>query len=564
MATIIATIVTLYPNDGHPIPQWLFKVSINALLAVYALTFKSAIVFVVSSCLGQLQWLWFSFDHALYDLSLYDDAGRGPTGSVRFLWAQHIRQPLASVGAVVMVASVAVGPFMQQLVRSSDCNTPIGDETATLPRTNVFDGSTPLGIGRGIETAVNSGILPKLSITSEWTYDDSRERWAIPDFSKKIELCKADFVWSNTQRQGVKIRILAGKTIFSENGWNQLDGQRITGCETIAPKDTWHCRGWGAATCDFQPCVRTYNASITAGILTEYLIDVSYPRLWGRQLEEDDLSLIDTKCTTEEQNSLLKQQGYAIDDKDIWIRYNISTSDSEVAYRRGPFVESLLDRGCLFIFSNNNLLFGLGAIPDNLVGNVTARLDSKEMESLSSWSTRNYYGPAALRHLYEYGQLDFNKIESTFANISESSTKYLRMNGAKAYSKPAVGQVMHYATCLKVQWTWIALPATLGALTLGLFLTVVATTEKHQIPVWKSSILPWIFRGPLTPKSGDSDDEGQGVDTTEAMNEKAKATIINLEGPSIRLAETQIQSDGSRSQLHVHVYGNMPEFSDPL
>lgn len=47
---------TVFPHAGQPIPQWPFRISINALLSIYTLVFKSAIAYVVTCCVGQLQW----------------------------------------------------------------------------------------------------------------------------------------------------------------------------------------------------------------------------------------------------------------------------------------------------------------------------------------------------------------------------------------------------------------------------------------------------------------------------------------------------------------------------
>lgn len=132
---------TLYPHSGQPLPQWPFRVSINSLLSIYALALKAAIGFILTSCIGQLQWAWFSETRPLTDMLRFDSATRGANGALSLIWRQRFRQPLTALGCIIMVLSVAVDPFVQQLVRPVDCSVELLDDNAaaTLPRTNVFN-----------------------------------------------------------------------------------------------------------------------------------------------------------------------------------------------------------------------------------------------------------------------------------------------------------------------------------------------------------------------------------------------------------------------------------------
>lgn len=65
--------------------------------------------------------------------------------------------------------------------------------------------------------------------------------------------------------------------------------QNLTGCTDAQTNDTWHCRGYGAANCLLQTCVRTYTAFLNAGQAVEVMVDRSDPALiWGySELEHD-------------------------------------------------------------------------------------------------------------------------------------------------------------------------------------------------------------------------------------------------------------------------------------
>lgn len=145
LAIPVFIFATLYTHSGQPLPQWPFRVSINSLLSIYALVLKAATGFLLTSCIGQLQWAWFSETRPLTDMLRFDSATRGADGALELIWRQRFRQPLTALGCIIMVLSVALDPFVQQLVRPVDCSVELLDNNAaaTLPRTNVFeDGCT--------------------------------------------------------------------------------------------------------------------------------------------------------------------------------------------------------------------------------------------------------------------------------------------------------------------------------------------------------------------------------------------------------------------------------------
>ncbi|POS73077.1 hypothetical protein DHEL01_v208520 [Diaporthe helianthi] len=131
---------TLYPHHGQPLPQWPFKVSTNSLLSVYALVLKAVIAFILASCIGQLQWTWFAETRPLTDMLHFDSATRGADGALGLIWRQRFRQPLTSLGCMILVLSLAVDPFTQQLVRPVDCSVEQREAgaIATLSRVNVL------------------------------------------------------------------------------------------------------------------------------------------------------------------------------------------------------------------------------------------------------------------------------------------------------------------------------------------------------------------------------------------------------------------------------------------
>ena len=106
-----AIVATLSPFENKRLPRWKYGLSLNTLVAIYVVILKASMLLVASQCLSHLKWLWFRDDRALLDLETYDEASRGPWGSLKLLWNLRARPVISSLGAVVTVASLFIDPF---------------------------------------------------------------------------------------------------------------------------------------------------------------------------------------------------------------------------------------------------------------------------------------------------------------------------------------------------------------------------------------------------------------------------------------------------------------------
>jgi hypothetical protein len=50
LLALVAIIITLVTHDGHPLPGWPFGISINALVSIFAVILKGAMMAPVASC----------------------------------------------------------------------------------------------------------------------------------------------------------------------------------------------------------------------------------------------------------------------------------------------------------------------------------------------------------------------------------------------------------------------------------------------------------------------------------------------------------------------------------
>ena len=110
---LMAIVGAILPYQDQPLPQWPYNVSINTLISILIAISKAAMLLVTAEGISQLKWTWFLRKRPLQDMARYDMASRGPWGSLRLLLSLRGRDLVASVGAFVTVASIAIDPFAQ-------------------------------------------------------------------------------------------------------------------------------------------------------------------------------------------------------------------------------------------------------------------------------------------------------------------------------------------------------------------------------------------------------------------------------------------------------------------
>ena len=84
-AAMACIVVLLSKFQNKPLSHWHSEVSIAAMVASLAQVAQSALMAPVASCIGQLKWRWFQKGRRTYDVDIYDEASRGPAGSLWIL-----------------------------------------------------------------------------------------------------------------------------------------------------------------------------------------------------------------------------------------------------------------------------------------------------------------------------------------------------------------------------------------------------------------------------------------------------------------------------------------------
>ncbi|KAK8120038.1 uncharacterized protein PG998_004664 [Apiospora kogelbergensis] len=461
---------TMLPYQKKPLPQWPLSVSINSLISIYSTFLKAAIGVVLSSGLAQLQWTWFRSRRPLRDVVRYDEATRGPWGALQIVWAHRLRQPLTAFGAVIMILTVAMDPFVQQILRTVDCSVPSDHERATLPRTNLLGDFV-------IDNNNKDGLYGTYS-------------------SKQVDL-----------RSAISGGVLSG-------GLAQAN-QCSTGNCTFPSKFT------------------------TLGICHQC------------QDQTEQLT-VDSKCIPA--IPVLKPS---------WDH----CSENSSAVINSTFGSRLRTTFLWPTWKNNSInkppmdLFAIASVYDEIGEFLTGSIGSDSMNLDPYFSTTS---PEML-HIYNYGHVDFERIDEIMANVSESLTSFIRTHGNPEYSKPALGLVWRHTVCARVDWWWSAYPLTLAIGTL-VFFTLVLSLQHRDIPVWKSSPLAWILRSADTRGQGCS--AGHVSDLPQAgkreLEEASRDVEVSLKAGSMQYYQLEdLSNDKTGWGAYKKGTSSMPSLGTP-
>lgn len=167
--SIVVLCILLRRNDGKPIRSNTVvgvNITLNTLVSILSTIGRAALLLSVSECISQLKWTWYLDKHRpLKDLDTFDNASRGAWGGLQLLWKINIRyvqtfrvfpghstyrsyRQIASMGALLVVAGLAVDPLSQQLVHYRAQDVPDPFSSARLPVAVVWDDIQDLTFGK--------------------------------------------------------------------------------------------------------------------------------------------------------------------------------------------------------------------------------------------------------------------------------------------------------------------------------------------------------------------------------------------------------------------------------
>ncbi|KAH6652219.1 hypothetical protein BKA67DRAFT_573338 [Truncatella angustata] len=116
---IVAIFVILAKQHNKPVDDWTFVLNLNSLIALLSTIYRAAIVVIAAEIISQEKWtvFWSSKNpQPLQNFKRFDAASRGIWGAVRILSIAVRHSLSASLCAIIILISFAVGPFTQQAI----------------------------------------------------------------------------------------------------------------------------------------------------------------------------------------------------------------------------------------------------------------------------------------------------------------------------------------------------------------------------------------------------------------------------------------------------------------
>lgn len=557
-ASLIAIIIILRIYDQQPSPNLSYGLTLNTIISLLATASRSSLLFAVAAAVGQLKWIWFQRrEQPIADMQSFDDATRGPMGSLTLLF-QHRGISLASLGAIVTVLAVALDPFVQQIISYPVRETPSIKSQATMPRANTFAPNSNYTYFQELynaalwntEFAVNPtcssgnctwpeyqslGFCSKCQDVTASAILYNCDKWTEPKrpskndtMAYKGQTYDCPISAGHGDNGTVKIDYFGtvGTQVPTSAVWslNELTLGNFLGVDTpvyamahakfsaesnVNITDlVRNIRISSVEECVMSLCLKTYNVSVSSGT----------PRV--------DVTAVDygQRFTNDLPNGTIPETYYANLGVDCWKPTN----------RTGPFNYTKLPTGnwadkenfafCLRKGEANYMTKGFTALEQTepFLGYATEDYGFENDNSTiwtpldSAKSSADWY--SAYTRVITYG------LGSVLSDTAAALTKYT----LETNDEVVTGTGMISQSFVQVSWQWLAFPSVLLVAGFAFWIATVVINRSHRLGLWKSSILPMLCHGV------ERDDRGLGASTTgyttiSQLARSAQATRVNLD-----------------------------------
>ena len=340
-----------------------------------------------------------------------------------------------------------------------------------------------------MKAAIYNGLFNTNSTTFDITPDCSTGNCTFPEEYQSLGVCSqcvnvTNLITSTTVDGSLVVASLPNGLSITEQGsiMNMTGAADLTNFKdfggilstfsSIVSETTDSVTDPTAAECVLYFCVKTFQATVQGGVLTETVTSTWYSK----------------SATNPEYNYTL----------------------SPPACSRGENCSFNID-----VYSFDALGYWL---PTLLTGSVTGDIGETSFSSdvaQALYTSMTTWDPA----LNNYNPYLLN---ATMANLATSMTNNIRQYN---YGGPASGVAWKIETVIEVRWAWMALPLSLVLLTV-VFLVAAMLQSAHQ-QVWKSSSLALLFHGlgnDVRSRLGPLEKLDQMVETAGQVNVRLRRT----------------------------------------
>ncbi|KAL4893673.1 hypothetical protein BDV59DRAFT_176929 [Aspergillus ambiguus] len=460
--------------------SWQYSISPNSVVSVISAIAKAALLIPVSSCLGQLKWQQGSHQIAtsLYHFHILDQASRGPWGAVEIFW--RIRSPLAIAGASLMVLSIALDPFTQQILAFPSRDVPALHETAYVQRAQEYV-SEWRNDWHYVEPAMQVAIMTGVAQMNQHLEPFCPSaRCEYPDFATLGICASCEDVTEQTEQ--------ICRPYSDSSEWSKIPELQAVpancsystpgGFQFIPTNLCWYKIDNGVVVCrapftsiTSEPPLNT----VASLVMAKYDPDEVIFSTTNIRLAEKKPSM--TECSLKWCERLYIQNNVSISNRILKpSRVQTLEVEGERLYTNGT--QRLIPIGGRESFSGQLPyrvdVYSHGALVNHLGSVLNTTIDA---------NSPDFSTPLAST------LLSIDNTTESMNQVATSMTDHIRST-AKAVQVP--GQAFRTETFIHVRWVWILIPTVLIASSIILLISTAIGNRAHPV-LWKSSIFPLIM-----------------------------------------------------------------------
>ncbi|KPI36104.1 uncharacterized protein AB675_1615 [Cyphellophora attinorum] len=551
----IAIGVVLWLYNGEPVPHLPHGVTLNAIVSVLANISKSNLLLVLGSAISQLKWVWYQRGRPLVDAEVFEEAARGPWGSLKMLF-RHGVTTIASIGAAVLVLLTAFEPSIQQVLTYPNWSTSVNSTQAIANQTKTLLSDD---MDKAISEAVGAGMYggdftqKPFCPASNCTWDPFPSLGLCsscgpPEVAPILEGCDLSIDWSSGSPYSTtcnvsysdynvssQITVAVYKTIETSPAYSNSTERTIT-YQMSAPDlvvtelfPIWNQNGilipsnrtiLGIS----NPLVAIGSVAVSVD-LDEFKIDKAQTCVLSFCLQDHHVNVTNGFTSVETMNTTFGNVFHPPDSLDANFTVLFTgaltgeTDDRESWWCWSPHDNVFEDPGVTST-GNGSVADGLNELSETWSRVVVADEDHFAFCS-NTWFRK--WGHIVVVSSSSDGAQQMHSMgaEEVLKNIAASIT----LLGSSRSPHTITGATVNVLPHVHVMWEWLILPGCLIVAGTAFFVATVLISRKRNARLWKNSILAAFFHG-LDDRTTMNAPMGESV--TE-MGKVAEVAVVRLE-----------------------------------
>ncbi|KAF2133159.1 hypothetical protein P153DRAFT_353569 [Dothidotthia symphoricarpi CBS 119687] len=466
LACFAAVVVVLISYQHKSLASWnfVYDITLNTLIAVLSTLSRTALLVPIASCISQLKWIHLvGAPRSLREAQVFDDASRGPWGSLVLIWSLNFKTKLASWGSIITVLTLTMGPFAQQLLSyPSRAHVSTG---ATFSTSQIYDSGTSRATTSSwirerkmdpkLQGAILNGLY-NLSAPVQFTCPSGNCRWN--EFSTLAVTSSCKNVTADTE-------------ILCDDESRSMSCNYTTPSGFFISSNTHQSSGGGSFTY-FNTSARTNTLSNSNDIYNSSLVSFAMANMYNSMnLELPDV----TECNI---------RWCARINRDVNVvngTFNPGvTEDVELIGIENPYQV----RGTTRQWDSFNTTDEYTSFPGNRSFSVSPNDNIQIKDFLQTVFSSTIDDPFGL------ALLNTTNLTDTMASISVSMTYAF---GQSPSGTKLEGESITSEQYILVHWPWISLPLAEIVMGIAFLICTLAHTRRKGVVAWKSSgIVPML------------------------------------------------------------------------